>query len=169
MGEELIWKRLYEVRELSNCLKTKTAAALVKDGIILSVGPNSCAPEGYNYGDKIERCPRENVPTGIGYELCKPVHAEVMAPLNIRPNRSLDEIGRYASHLLPQVSDQYFLDAFVPEELEKIHGSKLYLLGHYWACDTCKRFTSLIGVADIIFNKFSADQVLKRYSENKIT
>jgi deoxycytidylate deaminase len=67
-------------------------------------------------------CPREGMPTGIGYELCKsicdqPAHAEVNACLAAG---------------------------------EKARGGKLYLEGHYYACENCKRVAAEHGVEIII-------------------
>lgn len=70
-------KKLTETK--STCLKIKTAAVVVKDGKVVGRGYNLCSPEGFNHGLPVKKCLRMDVPTGTGYELCKGVHAEVMA------------------------------------------------------------------------------------------
>lgn len=70
-------KRLTETR--STCLKIKTAAVIVKNGKVVGRGFNLCSPVGFNHGKPVKKCLRMNTPTGTGYELCKGVHAEVMA------------------------------------------------------------------------------------------
>lgn len=166
MKEEQIWEVLEKTLMKSNCLKTKTSAALVKDGEIISLATNSCAPEGYNYDEKIYNCPRMNIKTGTHYELCRPIHAERRALLNIRPNRSLEEIGKFASHL--EVSREEILAAFTQYEREKIRGSMLYLLGHYWACEGCVMFLEVLGIpeSNIIFNRISAKETKSKYEKN---
>jgi dCMP deaminase len=70
-------KRLTETK--STCLKIKTAAVIVKNGRIIGRGYNLCSPEGFNHGKPVGSCLRMTTPTGTGYELCKGVHAEVLA------------------------------------------------------------------------------------------
>jgi deoxycytidylate deaminase len=67
-------------------------------------------------------CPREGMPTGVGYELCKsvcdqPAHAEVNACLSAG---------------------------------DGARGGTLYLEGHYYACDDCKRVAAEHGVKIVI-------------------
>lgn len=66
----------------STCLKIKTGAVIVKDGQIIGEGYNLCSPVGFKHGDPVEKCLRMKAPTGTGYELCKGVHAEVVAVVN---------------------------------------------------------------------------------------
>jgi len=66
----------------STCLKIKTGAVIVKKGKTIGRGWNLCSPEGFKHGQKVGKCPRFGLKTGENYELCKPIHAEVMAILN---------------------------------------------------------------------------------------
>lgn len=70
-------KKLAETK--STCLKIKNAAVIVKNNKIIGRGYNRCSPEGFNHGKKVKKCLRMNLPTGVGYELCKGVHTEVNA------------------------------------------------------------------------------------------
>lgn len=70
-------KKLTETK--STCLKIKTAAVIVKGGKIVGRGYNLCSPEGFNHGKEVKKCLRMGVPSGTGYELCKSLHAEVVA------------------------------------------------------------------------------------------
>lgn len=73
-------KKLAETK--STCLKIKTAAVIVKNEKIIGEGFNLCSPEGFNHGQKVKECLRTKLPTGVGYELCKGVHSEVLALIN---------------------------------------------------------------------------------------
>ncbi|MGC8622848.1 MAG: hypothetical protein ACP5SJ_03770 [Candidatus Micrarchaeia archaeon] len=167
-SDEEVWSLLRKELPKSNCLKTQTAAAIVKEMEIRSIGTNSCAPEGHKYGDKLEFCPRMSITTGEHYELCSPVHAEVMACLNIREGRTSNEIGKYASHLNPP--KELIMSAFTPQEKEQLNGSYLYLLGHYWVCNNCKFFLGVVGIPEshIKLNKISADAVKNKYQINGV-
>lgn len=167
MSDEEVWSTLEKLLDSSTCVKTHTAAALVKDGKIIAVGYNMCAPEGQSYGDKLSVCPRAKITTGSNYELCAPMHAEVMACLNIRSGRNKEEISNYASHL--KLSPEKILEAFSTPELERLNGSTLYLMGHYWACDGCRNFLKVIGITDIKLNSQSAAQVKATYVSKDIT
>ena len=90
-----------ECSQGSTCLKTKTGAIIIKNGQNISSGCNLCAPKGHNHGDSVSECPRMAIKTGTGYELCRPIHAEVMSCLNIRQNRNPEELAQFASHLEP--------------------------------------------------------------------
>jgi len=68
----------------STCLKIQTGAVIVKDGKIVGRGYNLCSPKGFNHGQKVRACPRKNLATGDKYDLCKPLHAELVAVLNTR-------------------------------------------------------------------------------------
>ncbi|OYT42338.1 MAG: hypothetical protein B6U78_01465 [Candidatus Aenigmarchaeota archaeon ex4484_224] len=126
MENEKIWEFLEnEVIHRSNCLKTKTSATIVKNEKILSVGWNSCSPivneKKYKYDERLEVCPRMNVPSGTGYELCSPVHAEVRAVLNLRSiNPIQNELKRFASHRLS------YIFKTIKKELYKNSEKKLY-------------------------------------------
>ncbi len=104
-----VWKFIEEnVIPYSNCLKANIGTAIVKDGKLISVGWNSCSPvydgEKAKYGEKLEKCPRMDVPSGTGYELCSPVHSEVMAILNLRSIKpTQNELSRFASYKLERI------------------------------------------------------------------
>lgn len=94
----------------------------------LTVTATIIAPDGRRYvGTNWVRnpqriCPRQDMATGVGYELCKSVcdqsaHAEVNACLAAGPAAS---------------------------------GGILYLEGHSYACDDCKRVARDHGIAQII-------------------
>lgn len=69
--------------EKSTCLKIKTGVIIVKDGRVVGEGYNLCSPEGFRHGEKNKQCKRMDIPSGEGYELCKPLHAEVMALISV--------------------------------------------------------------------------------------
>jgi len=78
---------------------------------------------GTNFGNNAQSvCPRADLPTGVGYELCRDIcqqeaHAEVVA---IRRASAMTK------------------------------GATLYLEGHTYACDSCKRAAEKAGIAEII-------------------
>ncbi len=156
----------------SNCLKTRTAAAIARYESslnkyrILSIGCNSCAPAECEYGQILAMCPRSNVKTGTGYELCAPLHAEIMACLNIREERELTETKKFASNL--KVSEDVVLSAFSKEELEKLKGASLYLAGHYWACDGCVSFLKTVGITEIKLDAMTAETTKQNYKSKSI-
>ncbi len=170
--EENIKKCVRDYLANSNCLKTRTAAAIVRyepslnKYRILSIGCNSCAPAGCEYGQTLTMCPRSNVKTGTGYELCAPLHAERMACLNIKEGRDPKETRKFASHL--QVSVEEILSAFSKEELEKLNGATLYLAGHYWACESCVYFLKTIGITEIKLDAMTAETTKQSYESKKI-
>ncbi|HXV27002.1 MAG TPA: hypothetical protein VD862_03215 [Candidatus Paceibacterota bacterium] len=151
----------------STCLKTRTAAGIFRNGEWLSAGANLCAPHGLTHGDIVLDCPRMNLKTGGQYELCKPVHAEVLACLGIRRNRNPEELARFAGHLEP--TEEEILAAFTKAELDQLRGATLYLVGHYYACDNCVRFCRTVGITDIRFDQVSAEQVRTRYEADGLT
>ncbi|MFA5272789.1 MAG: hypothetical protein WC353_01370 [Candidatus Peribacter sp.] len=135
----------------SNCAKQKLGAALVKDGKVLSVGWNSCACGGYSRSQEIsaEKCERMALPTGQGYERSRPVHAEVAALLNIRPERSAADFERCISTVEP--TEELVSSLFTPEERTLLQGAVLYLSGHTYACDSCQKWARLLGITSILF------------------
>ncbi len=167
LSDEAIWKKLDEMLSSSTCLKTQTAAAIIKDNEVLSVGCNFCAPEGYDYREKFSCCPRMAIKTGKNYELCKPIHAEVVAALGIRKDRNYSELGKYASHL--SLSESDIRAAFSEEELNKLSGATLYLIGHYRACEGCVKFLDTVGIKTIKLNEKSSETIKSRYTDLKIT
>jgi hypothetical protein len=109
--------------------------------------------------------------SGTGYELCKPVHAEVMACLNTRfavsqlsPNQEVME--KFAGHLTPN-SDEVRA-VFTPRELEALNGATCYLAGHYWACDNCIAFLAAVGIADIKLDPTTAKETKDKYQARGI-
>jgi len=48
-----------------------------------------------------EKCARLDLPSGEGYELSRPVHAEVSAMLRVRLDRSLDDFERCIATVEP--------------------------------------------------------------------
>ncbi len=96
------------------CAKLTTIAIIMK-GSKFWVGSNKC-----NSPQNI--CPREDLPTGVGYEMCKDIceqdcHAEVDACLKAG---------------------------------DEAKGGKLYLIGHTYCCDDCKEIMKYHGIKDII-------------------
>lgn len=62
------FKILSDGLENSGCAKKKIGAATYVNGVLFTAF-NSCQFEG-------DGCPRLNLPTWVGYELCKATHAE---------------------------------------------------------------------------------------------
>jgi deoxycytidylate deaminase len=97
------------------CAKLTTRATII--------APNGERFVGTNYVRNPQpSCPREGMPTGVGYELCKsvcdqPAHAEVNACLAAG---------------------------------DRARGGTLYLEGHYYACEPCKRVCEEHGVTIVI-------------------
>lgn len=156
----------------STCVKTHTGAVVVKNGELVSSLANLCSPEGNRYGEAVAKCPREGMKTGTGYELCKPVHAEVMACLALKvrcahdgPTQELLE--KFAGHLKPDEDE--VRAAFTPEELAKLNGATLYLAGHYWACENCVSFLKAVGITDIRLDPTTAKETQDRYQAKGIT
>lgn len=97
------------------CAKQTTRATIIALDGSRHVGENDCfTPQ--------TACPRADMPTGVGYELCASIchqtaHAEVNAV------RSAGDAAK---------------------------GSTLYLEGHYYACDNCKAVAAAAGVREIV-------------------
>ena len=166
VSEEQIWGSLRDALKRSNCLKTQVSAGLVKNGKIVSIGVNLCAPNPYKYGDRLDDCPRINVKTGTSYELCSGIHSEVIACLNVRAHRNSREIGGFAAY--KTVSDTAIHSAFTAKELDVLRGAKLYLAGHYWVCDSCVNFLKAVGIIDIVFDSQSGEITKRFYTEKKL-
>jgi len=96
------------------CAKVTTTAIIITQDGDFFVGTNWCrTPQ--------TSCPRGDLPTGQGYELCKTIctqsnHAEVDACL---------KAGSLAE------------------------GSKMLLLGHYYVCEDCKKVLKKYGVKEV--------------------
>jgi len=166
MSEDEIWDSIRGVLKSSNCLKTQLSAGIVKDGKIISVGFNLCAPNQHKYGEVLYDCPRMGVKTGTSYELCSGIHAEVMACLNIRPHRDSGEMGRFAAY--KTVSYEEIRSAFTAKELDALAGSKLYLAGHYWICDSCSNFLKAVGIKDAVFDGITGERTRQSYLDKKL-
>lgn len=82
----------------STCLKIQTGAVVVKDGKIIGKGANLCSPSGFNHGKKVQSCPRTDLPSGEKYELCKPIHAEIIAVLNAGPKNCKGAVMYLSGH-----------------------------------------------------------------------
>lgn len=150
MSENEIWKSVRNLLKCSNCLKVKIASGVIKEGKIIAIGFNLCAPKPYSYGDKLSNCPRMEVKTGTNYQLCSCVHSEVMACLNIRPNRNYAEIAKFAAYEINSESE--IRSVFNTQELNLLRGSELYLTGHYWVCESCKNFLNAVDIKVIKFD-----------------
>lgn len=66
-------------KKRSTCLKINTGAVVVKGKKIVGRGYNLCSPDGFNHGKEFKECKRMTVPSGQGYDLCKSIHAEIIA------------------------------------------------------------------------------------------
>jgi len=102
---------------MGKCAKQDVLAVIVNKGKIF-IGTNNCIIP------QLE-CPRVDMPSGVGYELCKTVcsqinHAEVNACI---------DAGEYTK------------------------GSTLYLFGHTYCCDSCLSYMEDCGVSNIIIVK----------------
>lgn len=96
------------------CRQHVKATVIATDGR-RHVGTNYC-------GTPQPACPRDGMPTGVGYHLCRevcrqPAHAEINAVL--------------AAGLAAR-------------------GAVLYLEGHFYACEPCKEFCAAAGVVEIV-------------------
>lgn len=151
----------------STCLKLATAASVWKDNELLGSASNLCAPEDTQHGQPVSECPRMNITTGGQYELCAPLHAEVLACLDIRPERNSAEVERFAGHLKP--TKLAILAAFTAGELKLLKDATLYLVGHYWACENCLRFLGVVGITDVKFDELTAKEARNRYDRSGIT
>nr|BDD47793.1 hypothetical protein 11 [Deltaproteobacteria bacterium] len=97
-----------------SCAKLQVIALLVSPKGEIFVGTNWCH-------EPQEVCPRADLPSGVGYEMCENVckqhaHAEVDACI---------QAG------------------------EAARGSKVYLIGHSYACDDCMKVMAKHGVETV--------------------
>jgi len=102
---------------LGKCAKQETIAIIENNGRYF-VGSNWC-------WNKQEECPRKDLPTGVGYELC-------------------EEICEQSSHAEE--------DACVVAG-DNAKGGTLYLLGHTYCCDNCKSIMNLYGIKEVVIGK----------------
>ena len=146
----------------STCLKTQTAALIVAEGKIVSWGVNMCCPQDQIYGLPVSECPRMQKETGTYYELCKPIHAEIVAAINAF---GISHIDRKTLWHFPG----FTLKLKHYEGFFKSKKATLYLLGHYWACQECVDFLKLIGITEIKFDDLSGGNTLKEYRTRDLT
>jgi deoxycytidylate deaminase len=102
-------------KRVGPCVKQVVTATIVSRDGQQFVGTNHC-----NNAQKV--CPRADMPTGVGYELCRsiceqPAHAEINA---------IAEAGPAAD------------------------GGVLYLQGHTYACGICSRAAAEAGIVAIV-------------------
>jgi deoxycytidylate deaminase len=69
-----------------------------------------------------QECPRKDFPTGVGYDLCK----NICQQDNHAEVDACLKAGEYAK------------------------GADLYLIGHYYCCDNCKKIMTEYGIKDIV-------------------
>ena len=99
------------------CAKQETIAIIENHGRYW-IGSNWC-------NNSQDICPRSNMKTGEGYELCRSIcnqdyHAEVDACIKAGTNAK---------------------------------GGILYLLGHTYCCDNCKEIMNNFGIREVIIGK----------------
>ena len=129
-----------EYMEKSNCLDKRLVALLVKDGKIISIGWNSCGPNGVNHGDKIDWCPREDSARGADKTLCRGFHAEEMTCFIIREcGMKPSDYNRFGWHRFEtpeesKISRKALRHAFTKKDKKFIRGAELYLYGVHWVC-----------------------------------
>lgn len=146
----------------STCLKTQTASLIVAGGKIISWGVNMCCPQDQIYGLPVAECPRMGKETGTHYELCKPVHAEIVAAINAF---GISHIERKSLWHFPGFTLKLkYYEGFFSNK-----NAVMYLLGHYWACQECIDFLKLIGVTEIKFDDLSGGKTLREYKVKELT
>lgn len=106
-----------ESTKIGKCAKQETIAIIENNGQYW-IGTNWCN------NSQLE-CPRKDLPTGIGYELCKCVcnqasHAEVDACYKAGVNA---------------------------------RGGTLYLLSHTYCCDNCKMVMKTYGIKEVVIGQ----------------
>jgi len=106
---------------IGKCAKQEVIAIIDHNGTYF-IGSNWC-------WDAQQTCPRKDMPSGEGYELCESVckqnaHAEVDACFNAGPSAS---------------------------------GATLYLIGHTYCCDNCKSVMAKAGIKEVIIGKLPWD------------
>lgn len=145
----------------STCLKMQTASLIVQDGNIISYGYNMCCPQDQLYGLPVTSCPRMDTQTGTAYELCKPIHAEIVAVINAFGIGHADRksLWHFPGFTLKLAS---YRDFFKGRAI-------LYLLGHYWACDECIAFLKYVGITEIKFDDLSGGKTLQDYRQKNLT
>lgn len=99
--DEYFFLQAEKAREKSNCLKIQTGVVIVKKGAIISQGANLCSPEGFKHGKKVTSCPRMNLATGVNYEACKSLHAELLAILEAGAKNCQGAVMYLSGHYYP--------------------------------------------------------------------
>lgn len=137
----------------SNCAKRKLGVVLVKNGKIISRGWNTCRCSGVARETEVkkEECLRLTLHGGRGYELSHAVHAEVSALLNIRKGRSDDDFERCMATIEP--TQVLVNELFTAEERATLNGATMYLSGHTYTCDGCKKWCELLGIQEIVIEE----------------
>ena len=100
------------------CAKMEVIAIIEKNGEYF-VGSNHC-------DDAQVECPRRDLTTGSGYELCKNICKQ-----------------RYHAEE----------DCCIKAGKENTVGNTLYMIGHYYRCDNCKKVMKEYGIKEVVFNK----------------
>lgn len=100
------------------CAKQDTIA-IITNGNKAWIGSNWCQ-------NPQAECPRKDMPTGVGYEMCKDIcqqysHAEVDACCNAGYNAE---------------------------------GATLYLIGHTYCCDNCKSVMDGFEIKDVVIGEY---------------
>ena len=91
--------------------------AIIKNGNNFILGSNRCE-------NPQKECPRKDMKTGEGYDLCESVckqenHAEI--------------------------------DVCLTAGVDKAKGGDMYILGHYYSCDHCKEIMEIYGIKNVYF------------------
>jgi len=73
-------------------------------------------------GNSQQECPRRGLPTGEGYELCK-------------------SICKQENHA----------EVDACKKINKIKGGIMFIIGHYYCCDECKRVMDKCGIKKVYF------------------
>tara|TARA_R110000803_G_scaffold58223_1_gene116446 strand:+ start:667 stop:978 length:312 start_codon:yes stop_codon:yes gene_type:complete len=99
---------------MKQCKKQTVVAIIMKDQQLIAMGTNEIHAD-------IDVCPRLDMPTGVGYELC----------------RDICKQGQHAE-----------IDACIKAGTEA-RGATLYLIGHSYCCDNCKKVMEEFGIKEV--------------------
>ncbi|HAI97996.1 TPA: hypothetical protein DCL30_00435 [Candidatus Peribacteria bacterium] len=156
ISQVFIFQEARRIARRSNCAKRRLGTVLVKNGVIISTGWNTCRCGGSPRNRKIKRedCLRIHLHNGKGYELAQAVHAEVSAILHIRKRRRAVDYEQCITTVVPTTT---LIEKFLTEkERDLLRGATMYLSGHTYACDSCKQWCKLCGISDIIIEDGAA-------------
>ena len=103
--------------------KKQTTIAIIESDSGIFVGSNW-------QHNEVKECPRKDLKTGEGYELCK----------NICKQNSHAEID------------------VIRKAGPSAKGATLYLIGHYYACDDCKKAIEKAGIKKLIILQDKGNQ-----------